>query len=98
MQPAAHAGLTARTSFGIQLRRVGSGERLTFGTGETVLSERMALHARVAWTITAQPWLLETGLIGRITLPLNLGQNTNGAFRRQLSQVRADQGSRARGP
>ncbi len=81
---------------GIQLRRVGSGTRLTFSEGEAALSEWMGRHAAVCWVATEEPWALEAQLIGRLVLPLNLDQNTNGTFRKALSQVRAKQRERAR--
>lgn len=81
---------------GMELRRVGSGQRLTFSGGEAALSEWMGRHARVCWVETASPWLLETQLIDSLTLPLNLDQNTRSLFRKQLSDRRAEQRARAR--
>lgn len=81
---------------GIGLRRVGSGQRLTFSAGEAVLSEWMGRHARVCWVETTTPWLLETQLIGTLTLPLNLDQNIRSSFREELSGRRAEQRARAR--
>ncbi|WP_199521521.1 GIY-YIG nuclease family protein [Jiangella anatolica] len=69
---------------------------MTFSDGEQVLSEWIGRHARVCWLPTASPWLLESELIGRLTLPLNLDQNRDGAFRAVLSQARADQRALAR--
>ena len=82
-------------SLGIELRRVGSGTRLTFSDGESVLSGWMATHAFVTWIVTDKPWLLETQLIGHLSLPLNLDQNTNGSFRAALKKLRAEQRARA---
>ena len=81
---------------GIQLRRVGSGHRLTFSDGEPVLSEWMAAHAKVCWIATPSPWLLESRLIEKVTLPLNLDQNKHSGFHQQLSAMRAQQRTRAR--
>lgn len=81
---------------GISLRRVGTGQRMTFSSGEAVLSEWMARHARVCWIVTPQPWLVESQLIGRLTLPLNLDQNRVSAFHARLSSARAGQRERAR--
>ena len=81
---------------GIELRRVGSGQRLTFSEGEAVLSEWMGKHARVCWVVTPTPWLLETHLIDSLTLPLNLDQNARSLFRGELSRRRAEQRARAR--
>lgn len=80
----------------IQLRRVGSGTRMTFSSGEVVLSEWMAAHARVCWVTTSRPWLLESELIERLGLPLNLDQNRHSGFHAELSQARAAQRARAR--
>jgi hypothetical protein len=81
---------------GIALRRVGSGQRLTFSEGEAALSEWMGRHARVCWVETRSPWLLETRLIDSLTLPLNLDQNVRSAFRKDLSGRRAEQRASAR--
>jgi hypothetical protein len=75
---------------GIQLRRVGSGKRMTFGEGEDVLSAWMAENSFVCWHVTAEPWLLEKKLIGDISLPLNLDMNKNHPFRTTLSRVRRE--------
>ncbi len=81
---------------GIELRRVGSGERLTFAEGEAVLSEWLGRHARVCWVETPSPWLLESHLIESVTLPFNLDQNTRSGFRQELSSRRAEERARAR--
>ncbi len=81
---------------GIELRRVGSGGRLTFGSGESALSEWMEQHARVCWTVHPRPWILESDLIQRISLPLNLDQNRHSGFHAELSAARAQQRARAR--
>jgi hypothetical protein len=92
------AGSTLRLSLGcllagrlgIQLRRVGSGRRLTFAAGEARLSAWMAENAYVTWVETDHPWLAEHQLIASVNLPLNLDQNRQHAFHQQLTQVRAD--------
>ncbi|MCF6526187.1 GIY-YIG nuclease family protein [Streptomyces sp. JJ36] len=94
-------GSTLRLSLGcllgLELRRVGSGKRMTFAeTGEAVLSEWMAEHARVCWVEHPQPWTLESELIGRLDLPLNLDQNGHNSFHQRLTQLRADARERAR--
>ncbi|WP_235509658.1 GIY-YIG nuclease family protein [Terrabacter sp. Soil811] len=81
---------------GIQLRRVGSGKRLTFSDGELVLSEWMAAHARVCWVTTPTPWVLERDLIASLRLPLNLDQNKHSDFHQHLTAARAEQRRRAR--
>jgi hypothetical protein len=75
---------------GIQLRRVGSGQRLTFAAGEAKLSAWMADNAFVTWVETERPWLAEQQLITSVNLPLNLDQNRQHDFHQQLTQVRAD--------
>ncbi len=73
----------------IQLRRVGSGKRLTFGRdGESILSAWMADNAFVAWWTQAEPWLVERQTIGSISLPLNLDQNRAHHFHAMLSEKR----------
>lgn len=81
---------------GIGLRRVGSGQRFTFSTGEVELSEWLSRHARVCWVVDQAPWKLESALLGRLVLPLNLDQNPASGFRMQLSRIRAVQRQLAR--
>jgi hypothetical protein len=73
---------------GIELRRVGSGTRLTFATGEAQLSEWMHEHARVAWLPTAVPWDAEHHLISTLSLPLNLAGNAAHPFHATLTELR----------
>ena len=73
---------------GIQLRRVGSGTRMTFGDGENILSQWMHENAFVAWVVDPEPWLLEEKLIHEVSLPLNLDMNNRHPFHKTLSQVR----------
>ncbi len=81
----------------IGLRRVGSGSRMTFGKdGEARLTDWMARHAHVVWTVTDRPWELEERLIRALTLPLNLDQNHHGLFHAELSAARARERDRAR--
>jgi hypothetical protein len=56
-------GCILSEQLGIQLRRVGSGKRFTFATGEQRLSEWLEQNARVAWFSCAEPWITETRLI-----------------------------------
>ena len=46
---------------GIELRRVGSGRRLTFSSGEDTLNAWMSAHAFVCWSPMASPWEAEFG-------------------------------------
>lgn len=89
-------GCILSEQLGIELRRVGSGNRLTFATGEGRLSEWLEDNARVAWLQCEQPWEMEAQLIGSINLPLNLEQNTRCSFHCVLSQLRRDAKRRAR--
>lgn len=81
---------------GIQLRRVGSGSRLTFADGEQRLSAWMADNAFVTWVETDSPWLAEGQLIALLGTPLNLDQNRQHPFHEQLARLRAQARSLAR--
>ena len=89
-------GCLLNTTLGIELRRVGSGKRLTFGDGEKALSDWMGSNAFVCWSVTDRPWEAESSVIGSVCLPLNLAQNRNHPFHRHLSGVRAAAKNRAR--
>ena len=65
-------GCLLADQLGIELRRVGSGTRMTFLDGEQALSAWIAANARVAWIVRSQPWELEDYLIQAVDLPLNL--------------------------
>ncbi|WP_247695209.1 GIY-YIG nuclease family protein [Streptomyces sp. B93] len=53
---------------------MGSGKRMTFGkAGEATLSQWVADNARVCWIEQREPRDLESQLISRLELPLNLG-------------------------
>jgi len=54
-------GCLLSEELGNELRRVGKGERLTFGkSGETAPSEWMSYNAFVSWVVTERPWQTET--------------------------------------
>lgn len=89
-------GALLAADLGLQLRRVGSGTRLTFSAGEATLSNWMDKHARVCWIETPAPWVLEHYLIQKLVLPLNLDQNTRSGFRQELSAARGLQRTKAR--
>lgn len=80
----------------IQLRRVGSGKRMTFSTGETIISQWMSDNARVTWLQCEEPWDLERSLISTVNLPLNLDQNRQHGFHSLLSGLRREAKARAR--
>lgn len=89
--------LTLGCLLGLDLRRVGSGKRMTFGkAGEAELSAWMAENARVCWIETSEPWDLEAQLISELDLPLNLDQNNRNPFYSRLKQLRAEARTRAR--
>ena len=81
---------------GLQLRRVGSGTRMTFVEGEHRLSGWMADNAYVTWMETPEPWATEQELIGAVDLPLNLDQNRHNAFHAELTRRRAQARAAAR--
>jgi hypothetical protein len=99
------AGSTLRLSLGcllaerlgIQLHRVGSGNRLTFADGEHRLSAWMADNAFVTWVELDRPWSLESQLITLLNTPLNLDQNRKHPFHQQLSGIRGEARALARG-
>ncbi|MGR4850419.1 GIY-YIG nuclease family protein [Streptomyces sp. LARHCF252] len=89
--------LTLGCLLGLELRRVGSGKRMTFGkTGEATLTQWMADNARVCWIERDEPWALESQLISQLDLPLNLDQNRHNAFHSCLKELRAQARQRAR--
>jgi hypothetical protein len=81
-------GVLLSNELGVELRRVGSGSRRTFSTGEQVLSRWMADHARLTVVPHPEPWVLEEELIASLVLPLNLDQNSH-PFRPTLSAMRS---------
>jgi hypothetical protein len=62
-------GCLLAEQLGIELRRVGSGKRLTFAAGEAVLSDWMGAHAFVCWMPTGTPWEVESEAITSLDLP-----------------------------
>lgn len=87
--------LTLGCLLGIDLVRVGSGDRLTFGEREAELSRWMADHARVCWVEHDYPWELEDQAIETLNLPLNLAGNQRHPFHATLSALRRDARQRA---
>ncbi|MBM3673046.1 MAG: hypothetical protein FJW86_12825 [Actinobacteria bacterium] len=82
-------GCLLADELGIELRRTGSGQRMTFGTGEERLSQWMGASTAVSWFATSEPWIVEHELIATTYLPLNLDQNAAHPFHRTLSDLRA---------
>lgn len=68
-------GCLLSEKLGIELRRVGSGKRMTFWAGEKALSDWMGNNAFVTWINHNEPWILEEELISELFLPLNLQMN-----------------------
>ena len=89
-------GCLLADQLGIELRRVGSGNRLTFSTGEAALSQWLEENARVAWHVCDEPWKLEERLISTVNLPLNLDLNAANAFCPVLSGLRREARLKAR--
>lgn len=89
-------GCLLAANLGIELRRVGSGTRMTFSSGEHALSEWMDQHARVAWVEHPAPWIPEEGLIRELVLPLNLDQNAHSGFLLELKAIRHSSREKAR--
>ncbi len=90
-------GILLADVLGIELRRVGSGKRRTFGpAGETALSRWMAEHALVSWVVHAEPWVLEEELIATLDVPLNLQGNAHNRFYSELKHLRVEAGQNAR--
>jgi hypothetical protein len=90
-------GCLLATELDIELRRVGSGNRMTFGpVGELRLSEWMGEHTRVACVACESPWDTEHHLIANYSLPLNLDQNKMHPYHLALSALRREARLRAR--
>ncbi|GAA5098299.1 hypothetical protein GCM10025760_33330 [Microbacterium yannicii] len=92
-------GCHLAAKLGIVLTRVGSGDRLTFTpTGEALLSEWMAKHARVATLEHSAPWELEPAVINAVRVPLNIDHNSEHAYYPVNRALRAEHkaGARAR--
>lgn len=89
-------GVLLSTDLDIELRRIGSGKRMTFGDGEQALSAWMAANAFVAWIVHPEPWTLESELISDLDVPLNLAGNTHNAFHPTLTAERSAATARAR--
>ena len=89
-------GCLLTEKLGIELRRVGSGGRMTFSDGEQILSEWMSQNAFVCWVECSGPWSIEEHVISRLLLPLNIAQNAGHCFCETLKKIRAAAKERAR--
>jgi hypothetical protein len=81
---------------GIELRRVGRTQRLTFSEGEAKLSTWLEQNALLAWVEVEEPWRFEEGLIRATSLPLNLELNAAHPFHARLHAARHQARERAR--
>lgn len=88
--------LTLGVLLGFELRRVGSGKRMTFAHDEVKLSEWLEHNAFVTWITHTEPWELETEVIKTYSLPLNLDQNRQHPFHATLSRLRREAKQNAR--
>lgn len=89
-------GCLLASRLGLELRRVGSGSRMTFSSGEGILNSWLSDNAFVCWSPCPEPWLVEEEIIRTVSLPLNLDQNQHHPFHRQLSAIRSRAKQRAR--
>jgi GIY-YIG catalytic domain len=81
----------------LELRRVGSGKRMTFTNyGEQLLSSWMAENAFVTWEVHPEPWIYEDELINKFGFPLNIQGNMFNTFRDELSRIRSEAKQNAR--
>jgi len=83
-------GCLLRAELGLTLRRVGSGERMTFAAGEAILTEWMAANACATWAVHPQPWEVEGTLIDRLSPPLNLAGAPHQPFHKALAAMRGE--------
>lgn len=81
---------------GIQLRRVGSENVMTFADGEEKLSHWITQNAFVVWTVTPQPWVIEEELLQSLYLPLNIKGNSHHPFCPTLKLIRRKAKKKAR--
>jgi hypothetical protein len=75
---------------------VGSGTRMTFSAGETILREWMAANALVAFYEHPEPWVPEPEVITTLDLPLNIEHNAHNPQRHYVRDTRAACKARAR--
>lgn len=92
-------GSTLRLTLGVlleplsdfQLRRVGSGKRMTLThLGEQWLDQWMDQNALVCWLEHPTPWIVEREVLGSVSLPLNLQGNQHHPFASRLSAIRSE--------
>jgi hypothetical protein len=89
-------GCLLSEKLGIELRRVGSGGRMTFSDGEKEISEWMGRNAFVYWVECNEPWNVEEYAISYLPLPLNIDQNERHCFCAGLRKIRSAARDKAR--
>lgn len=81
-------GILLAEMSGYPLRRVGSGNRMTFThAGEQWLDAWLEDNAYVSWEICEEPWNIEENFFEQTVLPLNLKGNQH-PFKETLSAMR----------
>jgi hypothetical protein len=98
-------GSTLRLTLGVllekssnhELRRVGSGKRMTFThLGEQWLDNWMQDNAYVCWLENNKPWEIEREIFKSFSLPLNIKDNDHHKFSKTLSKLRSKSKKNAR--
>ena len=80
-------GVLLEKNSNFQLRRVGSGKRMTFThLGEQWLDEWMSDNAFVCWVENNKPWEIEKRIFNTVSLPLNIQDNDHHQFSKTLSK------------
>ena len=82
-------GCLLADELGLRFSPVGASGRLTWGPGESTLSDWMSRIAFVTWIEHPEPWLIEEELIRELALPLYLLEN-NHPFRPVLTRLRTE--------
>ena len=88
-------GCLLGSKLGTVLRRIGSSGRRTFVDAEATLTAWMLDNAAVVWRTVPTPWVVETQLMSRLSLPLNLDQNNTHPFAAKLKALRSEARRRA---
>lgn len=81
-------GCLLASQLGLRLQASASGKRLTFGSGETKLSDWMEQNAFVTCCIHPEPWTVEEKIIQWLRPPLNLDGNQDHPFYAELKRIR----------
>jgi hypothetical protein len=90
-------GVLLSERLGVELRRMGSGSRMTFQSeGEARLSEWLDRNAFVAWAEHPEPWVIEDLAMHSLSLPLNIQGNARHPFYPELKSLRDSARSEAR--